>query len=353
MTAMTERALKTAITRRVFDPVYYIHGDDDFRKEDALSHLLAAAVDPAMRDFNTEVRRGAELDAAALDALLSTPPMLADRRAVVIRDVTALKKDPRATLDRYLAHPAPDTMLVLVAPAGAKADKPLADHATSIDIAQLSGERLGDWIARRAESLGTTITPEASALLQSAVGADSGQLAAELDKLASYVAGTSEGLSDDADAAIDEDAVSEIVGITRGETLGDLLDRVAVADIPGALALVDHVLAQPKVTGVSVVMALATQTLAIAYGVASRARGTPAGRLSSEFFSLLKETGAFPGRPWGEAVNAWVRGTDHWTEPALDRALTVLLNADRSLKDTRVSTDEQLISGVILTMCAA
>lgn len=349
MTATTERALKTAITRRVFDPVYYIHGDDDFRKEDALSHLLAAAVDPAMRDFNTEVRRGAELDAAALDALLSTPPMMADRRAVVIRDVTALKKDPRATLERYLAHPAPDTMLVLVAPAGAKSDKPLADRATSVDIGQLSGERLGDWIARRAESLGATITPEASALLQSAVGADSGQLAAELDKLASYVAGT----SDDADAAIDEDAVSEIVGITRGETLGDLLDRVAVADVPGALALVDHVLAQPKVTGVSVVMALATQTLAIAYGVASRARGTPAGRLSSEFYSLLKETGAFPGRQWGEAVNAWVRGTDHWTEAALDRALAVLLNADRALKDTRVSTDEQLISGVILTMCAA
>jgi DNA polymerase III subunit delta len=349
MPATTERALRTAITRRVFDPVYYLHGDDDFRKEDALAHLLAAAVDPAMRDFNTELRRGPDLDAASLDALLSTPPMLADRRAVVVRDVTALKKDPRATLDRYLAHPAPDTILVLVAPAGAKTDKALADRATSLDIAPLSGERLGDWIARRAESLGATITPDASALLQSAVGADAGQLAAELDKLASYVAGT--GLGDE--TTITEDAVGEIVGVKRGETLGDLLDRVAVSDAPGALALVNHVLAQPKVTGVSVVMALATQTLAIAYGVPTRARGTPAGRLSSEFFSLLKDTGAFPGRPWGEAVNAWVRGTDHWTAPALDHALTVLLNADRALKDTRVSTDEQLISGVILTICAA
>ena len=45
MPPATERALKTAITRRVFDPVYYLHGDDDFRKEDALTHLLAAAID--------------------------------------------------------------------------------------------------------------------------------------------------------------------------------------------------------------------------------------------------------------------------------------------------------------------
>jgi DNA polymerase-3 subunit delta len=348
MPPATERALRTAITRRVFDPVYFLHGDDDFRKEDALTHLLAAAVDPATRDFNTEVRRATEIDTADLDALLSTPPMMAERRVVVIRDVTALKKDARTVLDRYLAHPAADTVLVLVTAAGSKADKALADHATAVDIAPLSGERLGDWISRRAESLGVTITPEASALLQAAVGADAGQLAAELDKLASYVAGS--GSSDE--ATIDDSAVSDIVGVRRGETLGDLLDRVADADAPGALALVDHVLAQPKVTGVSVIMALATQTLAIAYGVATRARGTPVGRLSSELFSLLKETGAYPGRPWGEAVSTWVRGTDRWTPEALDRALDVLLTADRALKDTRVSSDEQLVAGVIMSMCA-
>ncbi|HWZ59496.1 MAG TPA: hypothetical protein VNW46_11030, partial [Gemmatimonadaceae bacterium] len=272
----------------------------------------------------------------------------AERRAVVIRDVPALRKDARATLDRYLTHPAADTTLVLVAPAGAKPDKSLADRATAIEIAPLSGERLGEWIARRAEALGASITPEASALLQTAVGNDAGQLAAEIDKLASYVAGTT-----DADQpSIDEGAVSEIVGVRRGETLGDLLDRVADADAPAALALVEHVLGQPKVSGVTVIMALATQTLAIAYGVASRARGTPVGRLSSEFFTLLKETGAYPGRAWGDAVSAWVRGTDHWTPAALDRALDVLLAADRSLKDTRVSSDEQVVAGVILTMCA-
>jgi hypothetical protein len=36
---------------------------------------------PPTRDFNLEIRRASELDAEALDALLSTPPMLAERRS--------------------------------------------------------------------------------------------------------------------------------------------------------------------------------------------------------------------------------------------------------------------------------
>src|ERR671920_1148906 len=116
--------------------------------------------------------------------------------------------------------------------------------------------------------------------------------ASELDKLASFANG----------GEIDERAVSEVVGVRRGETLGDLLDRVAERDAAGALALVEHVLAQPKTSAVTVVMALATQTLALAWGKAMRAQGTPAGRMEGEYFNLLKEGGAYPGRPWGEAT---------------------------------------------------
>ena len=121
MASAAEKALHAALKKRVFDPVYYLFGDDDFLKEGASRDLVEAAVDPSTRDFNLEIRRANDLDAEALDALLSTPPMLAERRVVVIRDVDKMKKGARALLDRYLARPAHDTILVLVAPAGAKA----------------------------------------------------------------------------------------------------------------------------------------------------------------------------------------------------------------------------------------
>src|SRR5215207_3797554 len=137
MASAGEKALHSALKKRVFDPVYYLFGEDDFLKEQATRDLIEAAVDPATRDFNLELRRASELDPEALDALLSTPPMLAERRVVVIREVDKLKKSARALLDRYLARPAHDTVLVLITPAGAKADKGLSDHATSVEFKPL------------------------------------------------------------------------------------------------------------------------------------------------------------------------------------------------------------------------
>jgi DNA polymerase III subunit delta len=334
---MSERALRTAISKRTFEPAYYLHGDDDFRKDDALAALIASAVDPALRDFNVEIRRGADVDAETLDTLLGTPPLMSERRVVALRDVPSLKKDPKAVLERYLKRPASDTVLVMLAPAGTKPEKALIDRAVSVEIAPLTGDRLEDWITKRAS---VPITPEASALLQDVIGNDLAQMSGELDKLASYVHSLG------ADAVIDEAAVGAVVGVTREETLGRLLDYVAARDAIGAIAVLPHVMAQPKTTAVSVIMALTTQTLALAWAVSSGRRS------SSDFFALLKETGAFPGRAWGEAVNAWVRAVPHWTLDALERGITALLAADVALKESRVSDDEQVLVSLILDLCA-
>jgi DNA polymerase-3 subunit delta len=258
-------------------------------------------------------------------------------------------------LDRYLARPASDTVLVLVAPAGAKTDKKLQDGAGAgaFDFAPLTDERLPRWIAHHAQhALGVTLTPEAARLLQAAVGNDLHLLSAELDKLASYAAGHGEG------AVVDEEAVAAVVGVRRGETLGDLLDAVARRDGPAAATLVEHVLALPKSSAVTAVMALATQTLALAWGQARRARGASPAALGGyggpdAFMTLLKEQGsAYVGRPWGEAVRAWTAAVDRWTPAQLDDALALLLDADVALKETRLSSDEQLLTGLVLALCA-
>jgi DNA polymerase-3 subunit delta len=341
MVSAGERALHAALKTRAFDPVYYFFGDDDFLKDARTRELVETAVDPATRDFNLELRRGSELDAEILDSLLSTPPMLAERRVVVVRDVDKLRKDARALLIKYLARPAADTVLVLVAPSGAKMDASLADRSTAVEFAPLTGDRLPKWVSYHAETiLRRPITPEAASLLVEAVGADLAQLAVELEKLASFTADI-----------IDEHAVSEVVGVRRGESVGDLLDAVAAKDASAALALIPGVLQQPKTSAVSIVMNLTTQMLAMAYGVAARAAGTPPRALFNEYMALLKESGAFPGRPWGDAVNTWTRNTGRWTASELDAALTALLEADAALKETKLSSDEQLLTSLVLALC--
>ena len=344
MSVGEQRTFFKSIRERNFAPVYYVHGDNDFLKDDAVRQLITAAVEPTTRDFNLEVRRGAEIDAGTLLSLVDTPPMMAERRMVVVRDVGALKKDARAALDRYLIRPSPETVLALVTSGGeAKSDKKLEAAATiAVGFDSLTDDRVPKWIEHQVAELGATIDERAVTLLHEAVGNDLPALMAELDKLVSYVGAK----------MIDERSVAAIVGIRKGETIGDLLDAVLDRDAGRALALLPYVLQQPKTSAVTVTMALATQFIAVAWGRARRDRGIPMGQMYNELFGLLKENGrAYIARSWGDAVKSWTRAVERWTAPQLEQAIAQLLVTDTALKESRLSSEEQAMSTLVLTLC--
>ncbi len=346
MSASSLKTLRDAIKRRSFDGAYYIMGEDDYQKDDAVRQFLDVALEPGARDFNLDTRRAADLDPETLGVLLSTPPMMAARRVIVLRDVGALKKDARKVLDDYLKSPAPDLLLLMTGAAGSKPDPGLSAASTQLQFDPLSGDRIPKWINHKATTeLGVRISEPAIELLQAAVGSDLHQLAGELDKLASYIEGQG--------GEIGEEAVVAVVGVRRGETQSDLLDAVAERNTARALELVPHVLGQPKTTAVSIVMALSTQMLAISWGRARLDEGLSRARLGQEYFDLLKETGAFTGRPWGSATAVWARAAERWSRESLVRALDFLLEADVALKESRVSSEEQLLASVVLSLCAA
>ena len=344
---MSKAALKSLgeiVKRRSFDPAYYVCGEDDFQKEDAMKQLIEAAVDTAMRDFNLDVRRAQDVDPKTLDALLSSMPMMAERRVLVIRDAGALKKDTRKTVEQYLGTPSADILLILVEATAGKTDKELARLTTVLEFDLMTADRIPRWIAHYVSTnLKGAISIGAVDLLQAAVGNDLQQLVTELEKLASFANGRE----------ITEEAVSEVVGVRRGETMADLLDAVGRRDVKRALALVDHVLAQPKASSVQIVMALATQTVALAWGRAKLDEGLSQGRLQNEYWELLKQSGSvFTGRPWGNGIAAWASAAGSWETESLQRALDALLAADLTLKESRVSSEEQVLTTLILAMCA-
>ncbi|MEO5589698.1 MAG: hypothetical protein ABIS03_08940, partial [Gemmatimonadaceae bacterium] len=55
--------------------------------------------------------------------------------------------------------------------------------------------------------------------------------------------------------------------------------------------------------------------------------------------------------PWGSAASIWAGSIDAWSKASLDRALHALLETDTSLKETRVSSEEQMMANLILSMC--
>jgi DNA polymerase III subunit delta len=344
MSAEAYSSYRKSVAEGRYERVYYFYGDNEFLKDAAIRDVTAAVLNAAMRDFNLEQRRGSEVTAEQLDIALSTMPMLSERRVVVLRDVGGLKKEPQRVLERYLENPSSDTVVVLVSPAGERPDTGLLRSTFAVSFDVLTGDRVAKWIPHHVTTvLRASITPEAVSLLQNAVGDDLPQLAMELEKLSNYAG----------DRTIDADAVSSVVGVRQGATLGDLLDRVAEGDARGAVVLIPAVLAQPKQTAVGILMAMTVQFLAIAWGRARRDQGLPAGALERDYFRMLKETGAYPWRAWGEAARCWSRAVSRWDDHALDQAMETLLAADRAAKEARVSSDEQLLRSVVLTLCAA
>lgn len=339
-----EALLADAIRTGNFDPVYCLSGENDFRKEEALRQVIGSAVDPATRDFNVDFLRGSDTDASALETALSSVPVMAERRVVVLRDPGALKKQPRATLEAYLDNPAADTTLMLVFQAGAEVPAEIERRCTSVAIEALSGERLLKWIVRQAKTgHGTEIARDAAELLHEAVGDDLLELASELDKLSSYAGGE----------PIDSAAVAAVVGVKPGETLSSLLDAVAARDVHRTLALAGPVLRQPKISGVTLVMALTAQTLGIGWCRARRDAGAASSLIQREVFAVARRVAPFlDPRPVSTRATVWARASADWTRADVESTLDALLAADVALKETRVASEEQIVSTAVLAACA-
>ena len=329
------QAFHKGLEQKRFERAYYLYGDDDYRKDLALQSLLAKAVDPNTRDFNLDQRRGAGLDSRSLGSLLTTPPVLAERRVIVIRDVGALKKDVRGVLEQYLRKPADDVIVVMSSAAGEKTDATLSQLAMEVEFAPLDGPSVIAWMIEHARDVHSARLTEAAAdLLLATVGAELGALAAEIDKCVSFG-----GRGED----IDTHAVEAVVGVRRGETLGDLLNAVAHRRAADALRLVAPVLAQPKNSLVSIVGALGVQLLAIGVANAARTSGAGVGAVRGRLWDLLKGGGlgsVNTGGPWGEAVDRWASAASLWSASSIQDGLRALVVADRSAKDSRVATDE-------------
>ncbi|OYV63289.1 MAG: DNA polymerase III subunit delta, partial [Gemmatimonadetes bacterium 21-71-4] len=248
-------ALQRSLAKGEVRPVYYFFGDEDLLKDDAVRDVLALAVEAPTRDFNLDRRRAPELSAEDFRSLVETAPMLAARRGVVLTEVECLQQKRakqqalRSALLAYLAHPAPDTVLVLVQSGGTKPDPDLQRGGRGVDFELLEPARVVRWIRHHAKKEhGLTLEEEAVRLLQKAVGDDLPQIAAEIAKLASATQGRAVTAAD----------VAELVGVRDGETVGDFLAAVTGRRFTAAAAMVPRIMMGPGTSGVRLVGAMGT-----------------------------------------------------------------------------------------------
>lgn len=308
--------------------VFFLHGDEEHLKDEAVKALVEAHLDPGSRDFNLDVLRGTEVDPETLASILHTPPMMAEWRVVVVRDAEGLagSSTARGIIEELLERPLPGLALVLVAriPDRSKAKfyKTLKKQATAVEYAPLAEADVPGWLLARAASQGLVLEPAAARAMAAAIGSSLGVLVSEMDKLREYADGRD---------AITIDDVAAVVGAVPRVDRWSWMDAVAEQRFDEARSDLPALLEGDS--GVGLVIGLGSHFLRLGLALAGGPEALEAELPRHQKWLVRK----YPGQ-----ARRWSRG-------AIGAALDDLLRADRLLKSAPL-TDFQIMDELLLRL---
>jgi len=213
-------------------PAYLVRGDDASlvgqRAHDLLGDL-AGAYDIGMVVEEHGGTGADELEVGTVVDALTTPPFLADRRIVVLRDAGRLVAADAARLVTCLADPLPGVALVLVAGSGtipAALVKAVERQGAVVDAAVGTGRARTQWLVDRLHEAPVKLDARAGSRLGEHLGGDMSRLRGLLEALA---AAYGEG------ASVDVDKLEPFLGEAGAVAPWDLSDAIDSGDTAGAL----------------------------------------------------------------------------------------------------------------------
>ncbi len=323
--------LPKVLTQGSSGGVFFLYGEDEHRKAEAVQALVEAHLDPGTRDFNLDIVEASDVSVDDLARILATPPMMAERRVVVVKgtEVFAGAARSRDLILGLVENPLPDLALILSAriPERSKAKfyQTLIKRTQSVEFASIAPEDVPGWLMEEANArFGATMEPDAARALGQAIGTDLGILSREIEKLAA-VAG--------AESRITLEHVRTAGIVLLKQDRWKWFDLVGARRFREAVAGVRVLLNQGE-SGVGLTVGLSTHLLRIGLVVESGPRA-------------LEEV-LPPHQRWlSRQIGAQAGG---WSADAIRSAILGLLRVDRLLKASSLSDEHHLEEWLLALM---
>ena len=217
-------------------PLYYFHGDEPYLIERAVKRLMGLAVSPDSRDFNLDIYYGKECKGDEIATAAQTLPMFAERRVVLVRRSSEIPAPALEKLTEYVADPSPSTCLIFE---GEKIDQrkkfflEIKKKGVLVEFKRLYENQLAPFIREEATAHGKKVEPAALEMLIYLVGNNLQELAAEMEKVATFIG------SRDVIRIAD---IREIVSDTKVDTVFELADGVGRKETGKALRSLNTIL---------------------------------------------------------------------------------------------------------------
>jgi DNA polymerase-3 subunit delta len=313
-------------------PIAVLVGEERHLKRAVFERLVQEVLGGDEESLGLTRFVGEEAELKTVCDELLTVSMWGDRRLVIVDGADRFVSQYRDGLEKYLAHPAKKSVLVLDVkswPKTTRLAKVVAKIGLEIECAPLSGAELLRWLTDSARSEhGKTLARDAASLLHELAGEDLGLLEQELAKLAAYVGSRS---------TIEADDVRTLVGGWRTETTWAIAGAVRRGRSGEALDLLDKLLnagESPHKT-----------TAGLTFVFRRLAQAVERVREGSPLDTAVREVGVFP-REAGES-SAYLKRLGR--SEAL-RLYSRLLEADINLKGGLTIDERAILETLVVTL---
>lgn len=233
--SVQQKSLEKKWASKKFDPLYLFYGPEDFLIDELVKTLLKKSIQKEEQDFNLDIFYGSEAEASQIVNAASAYPMMAERRAVVVKNAHLIDRSGIDLLAKYAAKPAASTILILTAPSIGRAGgwNQIKKNAVVFQAKPLYENRIPDWIRSHLSKRRVTISNQAIQLLQVSAGTSLRNLSTELDKILTHIGD---------EKHIDVEHVEKVVGISRQYNIFELCDAVGHKNLSASLHILNNML---------------------------------------------------------------------------------------------------------------
>jgi DNA polymerase-3 subunit delta len=254
---MTATDIIKDLKKRVYKPLYLLHGDEDYFIDQVSDYIEANVLSDAEKGFNQTVLYGKDTDIMSVLNAARRYPMMADYQVIIIKEAQAMAWGKEDTdkkginpVQAYMEQPLSSTILVFCYKHGKfdkrkKVYKAIEKNGLVFESATLSESKVPAWAETYVAGKGYKINNRASAMLAEYLGNDLSKVANELDKLMLNIpAGQEIGLKD----------IEDNIGISKEYNVFELQTALARRDVLKANQIINYFEANPKTNPIVLVM---------------------------------------------------------------------------------------------------
>lgn len=176
---MSNKALQKELERGMPDPLYCFWSEESFFLEEALSRAVKIVIAASPEDFNLDIFYPSSAPQNILDAL-TTLPLMAQRRLVVLKDYHQFSKPAINALTSYFSRPYETACMLILSQ---KKPKFSSDFKWKIYPLNIREAELPAWLKTVSREKGVQMTDDAIESLIELAGHDAGSLLMEIEKL--------------------------------------------------------------------------------------------------------------------------------------------------------------------------